>query len=301
MRPLLSTVSRSTQHAQRDASDRPTSPQSQAINNTAPVQILDDVEERIRRFAEEASSLEGFQVLCDPWSPWSGIAAACTAALADDYPNQPRLLLSCRAPLSPDDALMHELAATGALSGALATAHWMASGTIMVPVEAPAATRPQKHTDIDWSRPFHTSAAAAAALDSSSLPWRMAAAGAAGPPSQGATTMAAWAAGLTPRGANIVATGGILPAVSVPFTSAVLTDERLSARERRLRGLPVEPQPAVPAALVNGRLQWSLGGTAGVNPLDSALQLSCICRLWLPHLCDARCGGAGAVGLHACS
>lgn len=80
--------------------------------------------------------------------------------------------------------------------------------------------------------------------------------------------MAAWAAGLTMRGANIAATGMVLPAVSVEFPPAVEADTRLSARERRLRGLPVEPQPTVPAELVSGGLQWALGDAS--DPLDSA-------------------------------
>lgn len=247
----------------------------------ADLQIVDEVEERLRQFAEEASSLEGFQILCDPWSPWSGVTAACTAALSDDYPNQSRILFGTHAPLSPDDALMHELAATGTLSGALSTARWMADSTLVVPVDTPAPSQPlPRHTSFDPARPFHMSAAAAAAIESCSLPWRvspMPGAAGVGSPSQGATTMAAWAAGLVARGANIVATGGVLPAVSVPFGAAVQVDERLSARERRLRGLPVEPQPAVPPALVTGGLQWGLQPDVGrsCNPLESASRLHC--------------------------
>lgn len=247
------------------------------------LQIMDDVEERIRHFAEEAAALEGFQILADPWSPWAGVAAACVAELADDYPTQTRALFATRAPLGGDDALMHELAASGTLSGALSAARWMADSSVLVPLEpsvgrvgAPGCS----NIRLDHTRPFHTAAAAAAALDNCSLPWRIApvaaasgraaaAVGGAATPSHGATTMAAWATGLTMRGANIVATGGVIPAVSIPFPAAAEGDMRLSARERRLRGLPVEPQPAVPPELVNGGLLWDLSHTC--NPLDSAL------------------------------
>lgn len=248
----------------------------------SPLQIMEEVEERIRRFAEEASSLEGFQVLCDPWSPWSGVTAACTAVLADDYPTQTRVLFSTRAPLDHDAALMHELAATGALSGALSAARWMADCSLLVPLDPPPPPPASALLRLDPSRPFHTAAAAAAALDCCSLPWRVApmaaasgrgAAAAGGAPSltpsAGATTMAAWAAGLTSRGANIAATGSVFPAVSVPFAAAAEADERLSARERRLRGLSAEAQPAVPPELVSSGLQWALSDAC--NPLDSAL------------------------------
>eukprot|EP00892_Ulva_mutabilis_P001372 jgi/Ulvmu1/11235/UM073_0007.1 len=249
-------------------------------------QVLEDVDERIRKFAEEASALEGFQILCDPWSPWSGISAACAAALSDDYPNQTRVLFGARAPLSPNDALMHELAATGTLSGALSTAHWMTDCSIVVPVDtsAPATRPPQpQHAAFDQTRPFHASAAAAAAVECCTLPWRVAplpGAGGAGPPSVGTATMASWAAGLTTRGANIVATGGVLPAVSVPFAAAVQEDERLSAREKRLRRMPVETQPVVPPALVNERLQWALQPGVGkqFDPLEKVLAESVVWR-----------------------
>lgn len=135
---------------------------------------MDELEDRIRHFAEEASALEGFQVVCDPWSPWAGVAAACTADLADEYPNQSRILFAPRAPLDQTDALMHELAATGALSGALSAARWMADCSLLVPLEPPAAPAPAQDLKLDYSRPFHAAAGAAAALDCCSLPWRAA-------------------------------------------------------------------------------------------------------------------------------
>ena len=89
------------------------------------MQVQQDVEETVRRFAEESDVLEGLQLMCDPLSAWGGLAGACTTQLADDYSNQTRLLYSVQAAKQPSNnpaGVPGPKELTESLSVALATA-----------------------------------------------------------------------------------------------------------------------------------------------------------------------------------
>lgn len=263
------------------------------------MQTQEEVEEALRRLAEESDVLDGLQLMCDPNSAWGGMAAMCTTTLADDYSNQTRLLYSVRPPEQPADnpaGTPGPKQITDSLSAALATAQWSKDCSLVLPMHAPSA--PLKGLLYSPDREYHSSALLAASLDTATLPFRLAplAAGAGtarmdaardgasqgcGVPSAGETSLGAWCAALTQPAANFACMGIRLPAHSTGPEVPSEADTRLSAREKRLRGITSEPQAS--ADLVSEELVWLLNGRT--NPCTSALpsgvlQRSCVKLAW---------------------
>ena len=230
------------------------------------LQVQEGLEDRLHVFAEECDSLEGFQILCDDSTAWSGVSAAAADMLRDEYPKNASLLFATRQDSSePPDTVR-------ALTRALASARWGAACSLRVPMQPPRRAGP--HLLYDAANAFHTSAVMASAIDTCTLPFRLhptaGAPGCPGPPSVGTCSMADLCNSLAFPAANIAAVGAIVPAVSVAYVSAAEQDVRLSARERRLQGLPALDQIQAPAGLVADGLRWF---TDGWDPKEGAKHL----------------------------
>lgn len=246
------------------------------ISHNTRMQTHQDIEDVVRRFAEESDVLEGLQLMCDPTSAWGGVTATCTTEFADDYSNQTRLLYSVQPPKPPLDnpaGIPGPKEITEAFSAALATAQWCRDCSLVLPIHAPVSKL--KGLQYFPDREFHSSALLAAAIDTSTLPFRLAplpvgpsgggsgdagAYDACGIPSVGETTLSAWCAALTQPAANVACMGVSLPAESKGQEQLGEADMRLSARERRMQGITANPQAS--AALVGEDVHWLLSGNS---------------------------------------
>ena len=212
--------------------------------------------------------------MCDPQSAWGGLTGACTTEFADDYSNQTRLLYSVQAskqPLNDPSGTAGPKELTETLSAALATAQWCRDCSLVLPMHALMSSEKLKglrHYKAD--RDFHSSALLAAALDTATLPFRIAplsggAYEACGLPSVGETSLSAWCAALVAPAANVACMGVSLAAESSGQGALSEADMRLSARERRLKGIQDTPQAS--ATLVGEDVSWLLDG--GRDPCSS--------------------------------
>lgn len=131
--------------------------------------------EAVRFFAEEADSLQGLQLFVDDLSGFGAIAARLLPELREDLgPSLPVLLYAVRPSAAEPPGL--ELAALRRrrLGEALSLARLSQHASVAT-VVAPPAT-PTALPLLRWlpERPFHTSALCAAALDTATLPYRLA-------------------------------------------------------------------------------------------------------------------------------
>eukprot|EP00873_Tetraselmis_striata_P018141 jgi/Tetstr1/438405/TSEL_026971.t1 len=148
--------------------------------------------DRVRFFAEECDSLQGFQVMAEDLGGWGRVAADVLAELREDYANKKVLLFSVRAPIPPSSGEMADVAPSRsdrcwpALNRALSTAALSESVSLYIPLECPppAVSAPLLHWDRHQA--FHTSALCAAAMDTATLPFRLQ------PGQHGADDMDAW-------------------------------------------------------------------------------------------------------------
>jgi hypothetical protein len=237
------------------------------------VQAEEAIEERLRFFAEECDALEGFEIFCDDGNHWAGLAAMTADHMHDEYPKNPLIMFGTR---QPDAPAARGASTTTALTRALASARWGSSCSLRVPMQSVVSGPCLLY---DSARPFHAAAIMAAAIDTCTVPFRLhpcpsrspqvpgTREPAIGPPSQGACSMSDMCSSLSQPAANIAALGMVHPAVSIAFPAAEEGDSRLSARKRRLRGLPPVGKAQIPADLVRKGLQWF---SHSWEPLDSA-------------------------------
>lgn len=217
-------------------------------------QALEEVEARVRTFAEGCDALEGLQLLSEDSDGWAGLAASAADELQDQYPRKPMLFFGTRvAAPSP----------TTALTQALAAARWGGAASLRVPLQAPAAA---PRLIYDARKPYHAAALMAAAIDTCTLPFRTL------PAAQGqrqrSCSMHDMCEALSAPAATIATVGARLPAVSVAVQTGAAVDSRLSARERRLKGLPSAEEPHASADLLQAGLSWF---SHGFDPLKGAL------------------------------
>jgi Tubulin domain len=242
---------------------------------SASAQVQVEIEDQLRWFAEECDCLEGFQLLADDSDHWAGVSCTAADVIRDEYSKNALLLFGTQDPsaaASAADQKGSDEVVLG-LTRAIATARWAQSCSLRVPMHS---GKRGPRLLYDAARPFHASAAMAAAIDTATLPYRLhptapasdrVPPGTPGPPSQGACSMVDICSSLSFPGANMAALGTIMPTVSVPCASAPQADTRMSARERRLRGLSAADAAKAPAELVTGGLQWF---ATGWNPLEGA-------------------------------
>ena len=217
------------------------------------MQALEEIEGRVRTFAEGCDSLEGFQLLSEDSDGWAGLAASAADDLQDAYPRKPLLLFGTRA-AAPS--------ATAALTQALAAARWGGAGGLRVPLQAPARI---PRLIYDARKSYHATALMAAAIDTCTLPFR-ALPGAQGGDQQ-SCSMRDMCEALSAPAANMAAVGVRMPAVSVAAQGGAAVDARLSTRERRLKGLPSAGEAHATAALLQDGLSWF---AQGFDPLKGA-------------------------------
>ena len=206
-----------------------------------------------RWWCEQCDSLQGVQVLADGATAFGGVARALLDALAEELPGARVLFFSLRdeqeqAQQQSGLAAAAAAAAAGgggrgganareALSDALAAAELSERSAVYFPLCAPAAAAralPLLRWPPGWARsPYWRGALLAAALDTATLPLRLAGAASALEAPRGAADVHSWAQLLTAGGggggSNFAAMALQLPA------GAADTDEWRRSRERDAR------------------------------------------------------------------
>ncbi|PRW59896.1 tubulin nucleotide-binding domain [Chlorella sorokiniana] len=215
----------------------------------------EEMMERIRFFAEECDSLQGFQVLADDLSGFGQLAAHVLQELRDDYGSSLPVMLYTlhpQAPLYAQPAAAAESAPAEArrqrlnegLSLAL-LAQQCSTYTVVAPPAAAAAL-----PALRWQpgNAYHTSGLCAAALDTATLPYRLATrdgpAGAIGHCDMWGLTHLLTAQYHSPLAALSLA----LPCAGLPVDTQRLA-QQADARLQRGAGSSSASAPAAPAAV----------------------------------------------------
>lgn len=136
----------------------------------------DEIEERLRKYAEEADGLPSFQLLFDDSA--SAIAVAVASLIVEEYPNASLLNI----PLLPHRKFEYAVNRSAAVYNA---SRWLSSmletKAMILPMslESEPWSWPQSSHSADFhflrprhELPFHSSAVLAAALDTVSAAWR---------------------------------------------------------------------------------------------------------------------------------
>ena len=141
----------------------------------------EQIEDRLRSFAEEADNVQGFQILSDNFDAFGGLGKPLTELLADEYPNKSAISFTT----SPATYSLHSAKENSArfLNTVLTTAAHCGdavSVAAVTPLSLAADTfvlpgaEPRRFGRLEYkagSR-YHTSAILAAAVEGVTMPWR---------------------------------------------------------------------------------------------------------------------------------
>lgn len=137
----------------------------------------EDFIDRIRRFVEECDNFQGFHLLMDASDGFSGIGASSLQHLEDEYSSK-SVLVFPSIPSSP--AATPTADCIRAINTALLFPKLNEHSSLFVPIclgssgwKQPGAAREFPHLKYNINSPYHTSAILAAALDSTTLSYRM--------------------------------------------------------------------------------------------------------------------------------
>ncbi|XWS45308.1 hypothetical protein CRYUN_Cryun15aG0125500 [Craigia yunnanensis] len=135
----------------------------------------EEICDRLRFFVEECDHVQGFQFIVDDSGGFSPVAADFLESIADEYTNTPVLLYAVRGPGSHMNLRSRKLTVVRDLHEAVSFSRLSSFCKMIVPVGLPFLSRSKASTflNIKDENPYHCSAVYAAALHSTSLPFRM--------------------------------------------------------------------------------------------------------------------------------
>ncbi|XP_008241539.1 PREDICTED: protein misato homolog 1 [Prunus mume] len=135
----------------------------------------EEISQRLRFFVEECDHIQGFQFIVDDSGGFSPLAVDVLESIADEYTNVPVLLYAVRGPGSSVDPRSQKQRVSRKLHDAVSFSRLSSLCKLIVPVGLPSLSRSKASTFlcINDEKPYHCSAAYAAALHSLSLPFRM--------------------------------------------------------------------------------------------------------------------------------
>ena len=174
-------------------------------------QVGEDVEDRIRRYAEESDGLQGFQLLADNTDAFGGLASGLVDLLADEYPRQCLLAFPVQ-PASHKEysakanstRFLNSVLTLGSLANSeavsLVTPLSLDTDTFSLP-----GMPSREFANLGYRKElnYHTSAILAAAYDTLTLPWRSA--------SERQTRVFDIASGLGGHGRKVASVGLAMP------------------------------------------------------------------------------------------
>ncbi|OMO56721.1 hypothetical protein CCACVL1_26319 [Corchorus capsularis] len=130
---------------------------------------------RLRFFVEECDHIQGFKFIVDDSGGFSPVAADFLESIADEYTNTPVLLYAVRSPGSLMNLRSRKQTVVRDLHDAVSFSRLSSFCKMIVPVGLPFLSTSKASTflNIEDENPYHCSAVYAAALHSTSLPFRM--------------------------------------------------------------------------------------------------------------------------------
>ncbi|CAI5961922.1 unnamed protein product [Closterium sp. NIES-65] len=142
----------------------------------------EEVEEGVRRLAEECDALQGFSLLLHATSPFASLATRTALHLAVEFPRAPKLLFSLRPPdallppatLSPGPHALPGMPSLHDLSSAVSLASLLPLTSLILPLGLPSLSGVLPHVHASDTALFHSSALLATAIDALSSPFRLA-------------------------------------------------------------------------------------------------------------------------------
>ncbi|KAF8405134.1 hypothetical protein HHK36_010032 [Tetracentron sinense] len=135
----------------------------------------EEMNERLRFFVEECDHIQGIQFIVDDSGGFSGVAADFLESITDDYTNTPVLLYAARGPGSYMNTISRKQRISRALHDAVSFSRLSSFCKLIVPIGLPFLSRSEASAFlcIEDEKPYHCSAVYAAAIHSTSLPFRM--------------------------------------------------------------------------------------------------------------------------------
>lgn len=133
------------------------------------LELMDD---RVRKFMEEADCAQGFQVFADVHDAFGGFASMALAALTDEYPKKSCFVYGIH---SPPSLSTPESRKIKRLNSALFMHDLLSLGPLYIPLHAPTSTsRSPAFTNIttDFETPYEWSAYIAAGIETMTMPFR---------------------------------------------------------------------------------------------------------------------------------
>ncbi|KAF2553854.1 hypothetical protein F2Q68_00037965 [Brassica cretica] len=126
----------------------------------------DEITNRLRFFVEECDHIQGVNFLVDDSGGFSPLAGDFLETMADDYTNVPVLLYSLRSPMAQKKTVINKL------HDAVSFSRLSSFCKLFTPIGLPSLSG-MKYLNLGDEKPYRSSAVYAAALHSSTLPFRM--------------------------------------------------------------------------------------------------------------------------------
>ncbi|CAH8391839.1 unnamed protein product [Eruca vesicaria subsp. sativa] len=126
----------------------------------------DEITDRLRFFVEECDHIQGVNFLVDDSGGFSALAGDFLETMADEYTNIPVLLYSLRSPVSQKKTVSSKL------HDAISFSRLSSFCKLFTPMGLPSLSG-SKYLNLGDEKPYRSSAVYAAALHSSTLPFRM--------------------------------------------------------------------------------------------------------------------------------
>ncbi|CAN8328190.1 unnamed protein product [Cochlearia groenlandica] len=133
----------------------------------------EEICDRLRFFVEECDHIQGIKFLVDDSGGFSAVAADFLETMADEYTNIPVLLYSVRSPVSQAKSLKKTVSSK--LHDAISFSRLSSYCKLFTPIGLPSLTgsKASKFLNFGDEKPYQSSAVYAAALHSSTIPFRM--------------------------------------------------------------------------------------------------------------------------------
>uniref|UniRef100_A0A1J3I6Z5 Protein misato-like protein 1 n=1 Tax=Noccaea caerulescens TaxID=107243 RepID=A0A1J3I6Z5_NOCCA len=135
----------------------------------------EEICDRLRFFVEECDHIQGIKFLVDDSGGFSAVAADFLETIADDYTNIPVLLYSVRTPMSQMNPSSSKKTVSNKLHDAISFSRLSSYCKLFTPIGLPylSGSKASKFLNLGDEKPYRSSAVYAAALHSSTIPFRM--------------------------------------------------------------------------------------------------------------------------------
>ncbi|CAH2076339.1 unnamed protein product [Thlaspi arvense] len=135
----------------------------------------EEICDRLRFFVEECDHIQGIKFLVDDSGGFSALAADFLETIADEYANVPVLLYAVRSPVSQMNPRISKMTVSNKLHDAISFSRLSSFCKLFTPIGLPflSGSKASKFLNFGDEKPYRSSAVYAAALHSSTMPFRM--------------------------------------------------------------------------------------------------------------------------------